>query len=107
MTSDARQSDWTIRKRFPSGSRKKNCDGTGSGTVASTETRPGLRFPLRNLGIHVNTSGVEGCVVSLDVLCRKRAMSLVSTSGLAFARVRRAVSGVLNRVEEMGEFGSL
>jgi hypothetical protein len=40
------QSGWTIRKRFPSGSRKKNCDGTGSGTVASTETRPDLRFPL-------------------------------------------------------------
>jgi hypothetical protein len=81
------QSGWTIRKRFPSGSRKKNCGGTGSGTVASTENKARPALPrTRNLGIHVNASGAEGCVVSLDVLCRKRALSLVTASGLAFAR---------------------
>ncbi len=36
----SRQPDWTIRKRFPSGSRKKNWAGTGSGMVTSSETSP-------------------------------------------------------------------
>jgi MtN3 and saliva related transmembrane protein len=49
------QSGWTIRKRFPSGSRKKNCDGTGSGTMALTETRPDLRFPVRAISASTST----------------------------------------------------
>jgi len=59
--------------------------GIGHDGLNGNKARPALPR-TRNLGIHVNASGAEGCVVSLDVLCRKRAMSLVTASGLAFAR---------------------
>jgi len=37
----------TIKKRFPSMSRKKNCGGKGSPTLTSAEISPDLRVPFR------------------------------------------------------------
>jgi hypothetical protein len=50
-----RQPGSTIKKRFPSMSRKKNCGGTGSPTATSIDTSPDLRFPLRAMPSSTST----------------------------------------------------